>query len=144
VSQDFIQFGFPCTDCLVAAACQDKKLIEKKDLLDFPGGIRCLALPVFDTETSSHQKSLLECVANVIWDTACSLNEDRNMQIPEQYRHFLMEYLGIFQYIINTTSWNSNINPVADFDKFEIRRKMKTAMKILDRIGDPRTLDKKE
>jgi hypothetical protein len=137
MSQDFIQFGFPCIDCLVSAACQDKKHVDRKDFLDRTGGIRCLALPEYDKQTSSHQKSLLECVANVIWDTACSLNEDRDMKIPEQYRHFLMEYLGIFQYIINTTSWNSNINPVADFDKFEIKRRLEFASRLLDWVGDP-------
>jgi hypothetical protein len=48
-----------------------------------------------------------------------------------------MEYLGIFQYIINTTSWNSNINPVADFDKFEIKRRLEFASRLLDWVGDP-------
>jgi len=140
MSQDFIQFGFPCTDCLVAAACKDRKHVEKRDLLDQHGGLRCLALPVYDVETSSHQKSLLECVANIIWNVACQLNQDRDMNIPEQYRHFLIEYLGIFQYIINTTSWRENVNPVADFDKYEIRRKMKLSVKLLDWIGDDATV----
>ena len=137
MSQEFIQFGFPCTDCLVSAACKDKKYIDKKDLLDQNRGIRCLALPIYDTETSSHEKSLLECVANIIWNVACQLNEDRSMNIPEQYRHFLMHYLGIFQYIINTTSWRENLNPVADFDKFEIGEKIKQAAASLDWKGDP-------
>jgi hypothetical protein len=137
MSQDFIQFGFPCIDCLVSAACQDKKHVERKDFLDRAGGIRCLALPEYDKQTSSHQKSLLECVANIIWDCACSLNEDRGMKIPEQYRHFLMEYLGIFQYIINTTSWNTNINPVADFDRLEIKSRLDFASRLLDWVGDP-------
>jgi hypothetical protein len=137
MSQDFIQFGFPCIDCLVSAACQDKKHVDRKDFLDRTGGIRCLALPEYDKQTSSHQKSLLECVANIIWDCACSLNEDRGMKIPEQYRHFLMEYLGIFQYIINTTSWNTNINPVADFDRLEIKSRLDFASRLLDWVGDP-------
>jgi hypothetical protein len=137
MSQEFIQFGFPCTECLVAAACKDRKNIRNKDILDKQGGIRCLALPVYDVETSSHSKSLLECVANVIWNTACQLNQDRKHKIPEQYRHFLIEYLGIFQYILNTTSWRENLNPVEEFDKFEIKRKMETAIKMLDWIGDP-------
>ncbi len=97
MSQDFIQFGFPCVDCLVSAACQDKKRIDRKDFLDKTGGVRCLALPDFDKKTSSHQKSLLECVANIIWKVACDLNQERGMKIPEQYRHFAMEYLGIFK-----------------------------------------------
>jgi hypothetical protein len=137
MSQEFIQFGFPCTDCLVSAACQDKKHVDRKDFLDRSGAIRCLALPQYDNQTSSHEKSLLECVANIIWNVACRLNEDRSMKIPEQYRHFLIDYLGIFQYIINTTSWEANLNPVAEFDKFEIRKKIKHAVSSLDWIGDP-------
>jgi len=139
VSHDFIEFVFPCTDCLVAAACRDRKQIKKLDFLDYPSanGIRCLALQQYDTTSNSHEKALLESVANITWRIAGRLNEDRGMKIPEQYRHFLMEYLAVFQYILNTTSWNSNVNPVAEFDKFEIRNKMKTAMKMLDWIGDP-------
>ena len=140
MSQEFVQFGFPCTDCLVAAACRDKENVRNKDLLDHSGGggIRCLALPTYDKETSSHSKSLLECVANVIWNTACELNQDRGMKIPTGYRHFLIAYLGIFQYVINTTSWDHNLEQIADFDKFEIRNKIKTAMKLLDWRDDPK------
>ncbi len=131
MSNEFIQFGFPCTDCLVAAACKDRKDIRNKDLLDRRGGIRCMALPIYDEKTNSHQKSLLECTANIIWDVACQLNEDRKMKIPSQYRHFLIEYLGIFQYIINSSSWRENLSEVAPFDTDEIKRKLNTAKTML-------------
>lgn len=123
-SKEFIEFIFPCKDCLVAAACKEKKTISNKDLFDMHG-VRCLALPSFDKQSNnSYQKSAIECIANLVWRFACKLNEDRNMKIPSQYRHFLIEYLGVFQYIINSTSWSENINPVADFDKDEIRQKL--------------------
>ncbi|MCK5608807.1 hypothetical protein KAR91_43440 [Candidatus Pacearchaeota archaeon] len=131
MSSEFIQFGFPCNDCLVAAACKDRKNITNKDLLDKNRGVRCLALPVYNVETNSHQKSLLECTANLIWDVAAQLNEDRKMKIPSQYRHFLIEYLAIFQYIINSTSWREGLKEVAPFDTDEIKRKLNTAKTML-------------
>ena len=128
---EFIEFTFPCTDCLVAAACRDKKTIRNKDLHDSNGGrsqtIRCLALPIFNDKTSSYQKNILECIAELAWRVACHLNEDRGMNIPEQYRNFLIEYLGIFEYITNTTSWRKPLDEVAPFDKDEIKRKLNTA-----------------
>jgi hypothetical protein len=126
MSQDFIEFTFPCSDCLVAAACRERKDIKKKDLVD-QDRTRCLALRAFDPKTSSYQKSFLEQMANITWRFACELNEDRDMKIPEQYRHFLIEYLGIFQYIINTTSWRENLPLVEEFDKDEVKRKLNTA-----------------
>lgn len=127
MSQNFIEFTFPCTECLVAAACRERKQIKSKDLVDGPSSrVRCLALPMYD-DKNSYQKSFLECVANIAWRVVEQLNEDRNMQIPEQYRHFLIEYLGVFQYIINTTSWRENLDEVAFFDKDEIKRKLKMA-----------------
>ena len=128
MSQNFIEFTFPCKECLVAAACRERKTIKTKDLVDAMtgSGIRCLALPMYD-DRSSYQKNFIECVANIAWRVTNQLNEDRNMKIPEQYRHFLIEYLGVFQYIINTTSWRENLKEVASFDKNEIKRKLKTA-----------------
>ena len=132
----FIEFGFPCNECLVAAACTDKKRITSKDLLDQGPGVRCLALPVYDHKTSSHQKMLLECLGGMLCRVARDLNEDRGMKIPEQYRHFLIEYLGIFEWITNSSSWTYNLPEVADFDKFEIRRKLRMLDRLLDWKGD--------
>ena len=71
-------------------------------------------------------------MANITWRFACRLNEDRGQKIPSAYRHFLIEYLGIFQYIINTTSWRENLDEVAKFDTDEIKLKMKMAKSMLD------------
>ena len=127
----FIEFVFPCHDCIVSAACRSRQTISRKDLLDKTGGVRCLALPEFNNDTSSHFKNVLECVAQLGWRIGCQLNEDRNMHIPEQYRHFLIEYLGIFEYITNTTSWREARKDVANFDKDEIKRKLDLARRFL-------------
>ena len=136
---EFIEFGFPCIDCLDAAACKDRTHIRNKDLLDQQGGgVRCLALPTFDPETSSHEKMLIECLASMSWRIGQKLNDDRDgiKKMPAQYRHFLIEYLGILEWITNSTSWRENFDQVADFDKFEIRNKMKMLSGMLDWKGD--------
>ena len=125
---DFIEFVFPCDDCLVSAACKDKKRITKKDLLDQKtGSVRCLAMPNFDPLSldTCLAKVFISCMANMAWKFADHLrNEDRSKGIPEEYRHFLIDYLAILQYVVNTTSWVGGMEKVADFDKDEIRRKL--------------------
>jgi hypothetical protein len=129
---EFIEFIFPCTDCLVAAACKQRTKISKKELLDGNSyAIRCLALPMYDKETSSHIKSLLECIAHLAWKLASQLNEDRQSKVPSGYRHFLIEYLKIFGYITNSTSWHACRN-VQPFDSFEVKERLKNLSNFLD------------
>jgi hypothetical protein len=136
MSHKFIEFGFPCNECLVAAACKDKKRIKNEDLLDRTGGVRCLALPAFDHNTSSHQKMLIECLAKMLCRITPDLNEDRNMKIPQGYRHFLIQYLSVLEWITNSTSWRENFDEVKYFDREEIKFKLKHIGKFLDWKGD--------
>ena len=135
---EFIEFVFPCTDCLVTAACKDRKRVSNKDLLDRTNVIRCLALPEYDRKISSHTKMLLECLSQMSWRVGQKLNDEKGdsplttKKIPVAYRHFLIEYLSIFEWITNSTSWRENFNEIADFDKFEIRQKLKTVGSMLD------------
>jgi hypothetical protein len=133
VMAKFIEFLFPCTDCLVAAACKDRRRISKKDLLDGnSGAIRCLAVPMYDGNQSSHVKNLMECLAHLAWRISNQLNEDRDSKIPSGYRHFLLEHIRLFCYITNSTSWRGELIEVAKFDKLEIKNRVNRLASFLD------------
>ena len=64
MSAEFIQFIFPCKECLVRAACKEKpdNVAEKKVLFNDNSDPRCLAVPKLPLDVTYH-KGVLECWA---------------------------------------------------------------------------------
>jgi len=125
MSNEFVQFTFPCTDCLVRAACNQKGKppikIQRKT---------CLAIPEWDQNKKTYIKGLYECLINLSWDATKSLRQlkyDTNSNlansIPSEYINFLIDILGTLQWIINSTSWREG--ELYNFDSIEIKNKLK-------------------
>jgi hypothetical protein len=129
---DFIEFVFPCDQCLVSAACKDKKQITIKDFNDRNGGVRCLALPSFDSTQDSLAKVFVSCVAGITTRFADHFrNEEQSVGVSEEFRHFLIDYFAILQHIANSTSWRERTDGIADFDKRELKLKLERAIRWL-------------
>ena len=64
MSENFVQFIFPCKDCLVRAACKENPDNEAIKHLYKDNRHRCLAVPKLPPNVSYH-KGLLECMANL-------------------------------------------------------------------------------
>ena len=61
MSHDFIQFNFPCSECIVRAICKDiPKNAELKKLYD-KDNPRCLTVPEFSPSELAYTKGLIEC-----------------------------------------------------------------------------------
>lgn len=122
MSKEFVQFKFPCVDCIVRAACQDKpkKMAEIYDSQD----PILLAMPKID-DNDKYLKTFLECWANIGFDAMDKIRNIKNMNgIPEKYANFLIESINLLQWIVNSTSWREG-DEVKDFDKYEIRHKLR-------------------
>lgn len=132
MSSEFIQFQFPCTDCIVRAACKEKPKDERlKHLLIRQNTIPCLALPRIFPELKPYQKGLVECWANIGVDILCRMHKTEdpktsteiNNNIPMQYLILMGQMSYILQWIINSTSWEEG--SLKQFDRDEINRKLK-------------------
>ena len=122
MSKEFIQFRFPCVDCIVRAACQDKP--EKMpELYDEQNPI-LLAMPKID-DNNKYLKMFLECWANIGFDAVDKIRNVKDTNsIPEKYANFLIENINLLQWIVNSTSWREG-EKVMNFDKYEIRHKLR-------------------
>lgn len=132
-SEDFVQFNFPCKDCMVLACCREapkdnKKIEHLYDKLN----TRCLAVPKFSSDIKSYSKGLIECWANLGVGIINSMQKSEDPQtcteinnnIPMQYVQLLGKMSYLIQWIINSTSWEKG--QLQEFDAFEIRLKSKT------------------
>jgi len=131
MSEEFIQFDFPCDICLVQAACKDKAGEESKKI-NRQRKI-CIAIPAWNPNEKAYIKGFLECLLNLGWDATKELNRlknhrtdpgiDKSFSIPEQYIDFITSILGTLQWIINSTSWSEG--ELYKFDADEIKNKIK-------------------
>ena len=130
-SEDFIQFNFPCKDCLVRAACQDKPGNDQiKHLYDMDNP-RCLAIPKFNSDEKTYMKALIECMANLFPTVINNMQKSEDPQtsrethnnIPMQYVIMLGQMTALMQWIVNSTSLD--IGELQDFDRFEVNKKSK-------------------
>ncbi len=130
MSQDFVQFTFPCKDCLVRAACTEKPENEAIKHLFYDNRPRCLAVPKFPPDIT-YQKGLLECWTNLGVDIINSLRKsedpktqtEKHNKIPMQYVTLMSHMLYLLQWISNSTSWG--LGELKDFDQHEIKLKIK-------------------
>lgn len=125
MSKEFIQFEFPCKECLVRAACQEKPA-KLSDLLE-QMRTRCLSMPNYDDKNpkNSYSKTFLECWANIGWTAIGRIKSEDANKIPPKYIDFLIETIGLIQWIVNSSSWEDGTQH--DFDLHEARRKANTA-----------------
>jgi hypothetical protein len=123
MSKEFIQFTFPCADCLVRAACQDKP-VNREDLLE-KNHTRCLAMPNYET-INKYPKVFMECWANIGWQAIERIKSDEVRGVlPPKYVDFMIDVAGLLQWIVNSKSWKDG--ELHDFDLHEVRRKLKAA-----------------
>ena len=132
MSAQFIQFIFPCKDCLVRAACKEKPDNEdvKSVLFNDGSNPRCLAVPKLPLDITYH-KGVLECWAVLGSElmSAMQKSEDPNTQtethnnIPMQYVSLMGKISYLLAWMVNSTSWR--LGTVQDFDKFEINLRTK-------------------
>jgi hypothetical protein len=121
MSKEFIQFNFPCVDCLVRPACEDKpkKMIEIFDKQN----PRLLAMPNMK-DVNDYLKVFIECWANIGFDALDKIRNAQSMNgIPEKYGNFLIENINLLQWIVNSTSWRES--EIFDFDIYEVRHKLR-------------------
>lgn len=124
MSKEFVEFNFPCIECLVRAACQDKPIIIK-DLAD-SANPRCIAMPnVNHNDKESYTKAFLECWANIGWRAIQRVKSEDAERIPPKYIDFLIDNIGLLQWIINSQSWEDG--EMHDFDLYEAKRKLEKA-----------------
>ena len=130
-SEDFVQFNFPCKDCLVRAACQEKPENEEiKHLYDMDRP-RCLTVPKFKSDEKTYMKALIECVSNIAPTLIDNMQKSEDPKtsrethnnIPMQYVALLGHMTYLMQWIVNSTSWK--LGELQEFDRFEVNRKAK-------------------
>lgn len=131
MSDEFLEFQFPCKECLVRAVCEEKPRItgsDKKKLLE-RDRTHCLTLP-YVSEDKHYHKMLIECWANMGQSMFCEVGNienpkgtNRDLKVPINYIFMLRTLADIAQYIVNSTSWRRE--QLEDFDRDEINRKVK-------------------
>jgi len=130
MSQEFIQFNFPCTDCLVRAACKEKPKNNEDVKLYDNINPRCLTLPKFPSKIA-HTKGLLECWANLGVKIITNMQKTEDSKtfretksnIPMHYIILMGQISYLLQWMINSESWENG--ELKDFDIREIREKCK-------------------
>ena len=127
MSREFVEFVFPCKECLVVAMCQDYGRMDKPKM--YPRS-SCLAVPALEDGNEPYHRLLLECMANMTkrittavdkWEEPVGTNKKNN--IPHSYLLMMCHMAGIMAYMTNSTSWQTG--KLEPFDKFEINRKLK-------------------
>ena len=129
MSEEFIQYYFPCNECLVQAACKDRKNISsvKNHIKGINHALPSLGIPKFK-EGKSYPKGLLECWANIGKDIMDKLSrtEDTNGTqkdiLPMRYVHIMISMAEIMCHMVNSASWREG--ELFDFDRDEIKRKL--------------------
>jgi len=133
MSSKFVQFNFPCKDCLVRAACKEKPGNDEaiKHLYDDNQfDHRCLTLPKFPSKIA-FTKGLLECWANIGVDIINNMQKSEDSKtskettnnLPMQYVMLMGQMSYLLQWMINSVSWERG--ELQDFDRQEINLKSK-------------------
>lgn len=130
MSDEFLEFQFPCKECLVRATCKDKPEItdaEKKKLYE-RNRTHCLTLPYVSKDKHYH-KMLIECWANMgkaLFDKVSNIESPHNMnkdlKVPIWFIFKLRDIANLAQWIVNSTSWEKG--DLKEFDKDEVKSKM--------------------
>ncbi len=128
MSEEFIQYIFPCNTCLVQAACQDRKR-ARESVKDLMHNVPSLGVPKFDNK--SYHKGLIECIVNIqkqIIDRVDKTEDldDFNKQtkdnLPMKYIHVMISMSNILCHMVNSTSWREG--ELFDFDRIEIKKRL--------------------
>jgi hypothetical protein len=133
MSAEFVQFNFPCKDCLVRAACKEKPKNESITHLYDNHSPRCLTVPKFPPDVA-YIKGLLECWANLgVVLVSQGIKQETPYTSIETQKNISMTYMilishmsNLLQWIVNSTSWRDG--KIHDFDIDEIRSKCKLIM----------------
>lgn len=126
-TEKFTQIGFPCIDCLVSATCRDKPHNQVADPKDFYPMM--LAFRKWDESKKVYRKGLLECWVNMgrmvidkARDKDCTY---KPQSVNPAFLDFILEIIGILEYIINSTSWN--VGQKQEFDIIELQKQLDAA-----------------
>ncbi len=135
MSEEFIQYMFPCNECLVQAACKDHKHLkilkdEKKIKIgDIRGNRPSLAVPIFDPNNKTYHKGLMECWANMgaslmnkVSKIEDPVKHQKKDNLPMAYVHILQAMTQIMCHMVNSTSWEEG--ELHEFDRIEIKRRL--------------------
>lgn len=132
MSNEFVQFIFPCTECLVRAACKDKVKNNDNNTIHLYDNVnpRCLAVPKLSQDVT-YMKGLIECCINLGTSIQNSMRKtedphtcrETNNNIPMQYVILMGQIAYLLQWIINSQSWSDGI--LHEFDRIEIKNKLK-------------------
>jgi len=126
MSEEFIQYRFPCKTCLVQAACQDLDRIKSRELNE---NRPSLALPIF--KDKSYHKGLLECILNLLKQIMDKVSRDGGLKdfdkqdadkLPMAYVHLLIDTSAILCHMVNSTSWREG--ELFEFDRIELKRRL--------------------
>ncbi|MCK5608650.1 hypothetical protein KAR91_42615 [Candidatus Pacearchaeota archaeon] len=129
MSEEFIQYYFPCNECLVQAACKDRNNITsvKNYIKGINHSLPSLGLPKFE-EGKSYHKGLIECWANIGKDMmdrvprSEDINGAQKDDLPMRYVHIMISMAEVMGYMIHSASWREG--KTFDFDRDEIKRKL--------------------
>ena len=128
MSEEFLQYMFPCNECLVQAACKDYDA-RRKQLKDIREDRPSLAVPIFDQTKKSYHKGLMECWANMgaslmgkVSKTEDPIKHQKLDNLPMSYVHVLWAMAQIMCHIVNTTSWEEG--ELYEFDRTEIKQRL--------------------
>ena len=128
MSEEFIQYMFPCHECLVQAMCKEYDGI-KKDLKDIGENVPSLAVPIFDQTKKSYHKGLMECWANMgrsimnkvsKWEEP--IGHQKHDNLPLKYIQILWAMSQIMCHMVNSTSWEEG--KLYEFDRTEIKHRL--------------------
>ena len=126
MSEEFIQYHFPCHTCIVQAACTDKARV-KKQVKEIMNDVPSLGVPHF--KDKSYHKGLLECLMNItkqVVDKVSRTEEAGQKQmkdkLPMQYVHLVIDMSDILCHMVNTTSWREG--ELFEFDRVELKRRL--------------------
>jgi hypothetical protein len=128
LSESFLEFNFPCKECIVRAACKDKPKNEAIKHLYDVNDILCLTLPKFPSKIAYH-KGLIECWANIGVSIINNMKKSEDPKtsrethnnVPMQYVMLLGKISYLLQWIVNSTSWEKG--ELKDFDQREVSMK---------------------
>lgn len=135
MSEEFIQYMFPCAECLVQAACEDYNMLrilddkKKINVRDIRNNRPSLAVPIFDQTKKSYHKGFMECWANIgaslmnkVDKTEDPVKHQKVDNLPMSYVHVLQAMTQIMCHMVNSTSWEEG--ELYEFDRIEIKRRL--------------------
>ena len=135
MTEKFTQIGFPCVDCLVNAACKEKPHVQVANPDDYYPMV--LAFKKWNEKEKIYRKGLLECWVNMgrlVIDSARDKDCTYKPQsVNPAFLDFILEIIGILEYIINSTSWRTGEKQ--DFDIKELQRMLDGAKKWIKSSG---------